>query len=71
MVGSDDEKFKDLAKACMARPRGVASPSFPLVVAAGFLRAGSDAIDLAVIALPTDKNPRRRLAIGFAKSQGE
>src|SRR6266566_5496166 len=36
----------------------IAPPSFPLVVAAGFLRAGSDAIDLAAIALPTDKNPR-------------
>jgi hypothetical protein len=36
----------------------IAPPSFPLVVAAGFLRAGSDAIDLAAIALPTDKNLR-------------
>jgi hypothetical protein len=36
----------------------IAPPSFPLVVAAGFLRAGSDAIDLAAIALPADKNPR-------------
>src|ERR1700688_2549402 len=36
----------------------IAPPSFPLVVAAGFLRAGSDTIDLAAIALPTDKNPR-------------
>src|ERR1700730_12274726 len=34
----------------------IAPPSFPLLVAAGFLRAGSDAIDLAAIALPTDKN---------------
>src|SRR5450631_1243900 len=36
----------------------IAPPSFPLLVAAGFLCAGSDAIDLAAIALPTDKNPR-------------
>jgi hypothetical protein len=36
----------------------IAPPSFPLVVAAGFLRAGSDAIVLAAIALPTDKNLR-------------
>ena len=34
----------------------IAPPSFLLIVAAGFLRAGSDAIDLAAIALPTDKN---------------
>ena len=34
----------------------IAPPSFPLLVAAGFLRAGSDAIVLAAIALPTDKN---------------
>ena len=34
----------------------MAPPSFLLIVAAGFLRAGSDAIDLAAIALPTDKN---------------
>src|SRR6266404_6865209 len=32
----------------------IASPSFPLSVAAGFLRAGSDAVDLASITLPTD-----------------
>jgi hypothetical protein len=36
----------------------IAPPSFPLLVAAGFLRAGSDAIVLAAIALPTDKNLR-------------
>src|SRR3984893_9049514 len=36
----------------------IAPPSFPLLVAAGFLRAGSEAIDLAAIALPTDKNLR-------------
>ncbi len=36
----------------------IASPSFPLSVAAGFLRAGSDAVDLASITLPTDKNLR-------------
>ena len=36
----------------------IAPPSFSLLVAAGFLRAGSDAIDLAAIALPTDKNLR-------------
>ena len=36
----------------------IAPPSFPLVVAAGFLRAGSEAVDLATIALPTDKNLR-------------
>jgi hypothetical protein len=34
----------------------IAPPSFPLVLVAGFLRAGSEAVDLAVIALPTDKN---------------
>jgi hypothetical protein len=34
----------------------VASPCLPLSVAAGFLRAGSGAIDLASIAPPTDKN---------------
>jgi hypothetical protein len=34
----------------------IAPPSFPLLVAAGFLSAGSDAIVLAAIALPTDKN---------------
>src|SRR6202040_2231121 len=36
----------------------IAPPSFPLLVAARFLRAGSDAIVLAAIALPTDKNLR-------------
>ncbi len=36
----------------------IASPSFPLPVAAGPLRAGFDAIDLASIAPPTDKNLR-------------
>ena len=36
----------------------IAPPSFPLLVAAGFLRAGSDAVVLAAIALPTDKNLR-------------
>src|SRR3974390_3734852 len=36
----------------------IAPPSFPLVLAAGFLRAGSEAVDLAAIALPTDKNLR-------------
>ena len=36
----------------------IAPPSFPLVLAAGFLRAGSEAVDLATIALPTDKNLR-------------
>jgi len=36
----------------------IAPPSFPLLVAAGFLRAGSNAIVLAAIALPTDKNLR-------------
>ena len=34
----------------------IASPSFPLPVAAGFLRAGSDAVDLAVVTSPTNKN---------------
>jgi hypothetical protein len=34
----------------------IASPGFPLPVAAPFLRAGSDAVDLASIAPPTDKN---------------
>src|SRR5256885_11473058 len=38
----------------------IASPSFPLSVAAGFFRAGSDAGDLASITLPTDKKPRVR-----------
>jgi hypothetical protein len=36
----------------------IASPSFPLVVAAGFLRAGSDTVDLASVAPPTDKDLR-------------
>ena len=36
----------------------IASPSFPLVVAPGFLRAGSDAVDLTSIAPPTDKDLR-------------
>ena len=36
----------------------IASPSFPSVVAAGFLRAGSDAVDLASITPPTDKDLR-------------
>ena len=36
----------------------IAPPSFPLVLAAGILRAGSEAVDLAVIAVPTDKNLR-------------
>jgi hypothetical protein len=35
-----------------------APSSFPLVLAAGFLRASSEAVDLAMIALPTDKNLR-------------
>ena len=36
----------------------IAPPSFPLVVAAGFLRAGSEAIDPAAIAPSTNKNLR-------------
>jgi hypothetical protein len=36
----------------------IASPSFPLVVVPGFLRAGSDAVDLTSIAPPTDENLR-------------
>ena len=36
----------------------IAAPSFPLVLAAGILRAGSEAVDLAAIAVPTDKHPR-------------
>jgi hypothetical protein len=36
--------------------RLIASPSFPLPVAAGFLRAGSDAVDLAAVTSPTNKN---------------
>ena len=36
----------------------IASPSFPLVVAPGFLCAGSDAVDLTSIAPPTDKDLR-------------
>jgi hypothetical protein len=38
------------------RSRLIASPGFPLPVAAPFLRAGSGAVDLASIASPTDKN---------------
>jgi hypothetical protein len=34
----------------------IASPSFLLLVAAGFLRAGSRAIDLAAVTSPTNKN---------------
>ena len=36
----------------------IAPPRFPLVLAAGILRAGSEAVDLAAIAVPTDKNLR-------------
>ena len=36
----------------------IASPSFPLPVAASFLRTGSDAVDLAAIAPSTDKKLR-------------
>ena len=36
----------------------IASPSFPLPIVAGLLRAGVDAIDLASIAPPADKNLR-------------
>ena len=36
----------------------IASPSFPLAVAAGLLGTGSDADDLASITPPTDKNLR-------------
>ena len=36
----------------------IAPPSFPLVLAADILRAGSEAVDLAAIALPADKNLR-------------
>jgi hypothetical protein len=36
----------------------IASPSFPLVVVPGFLRAGSDAVDLTSIAPPTDEDLR-------------
>jgi hypothetical protein len=34
----------------------IASPSFPLSVAAGFLRADSDAVDLAAVTPPANKN---------------
>jgi hypothetical protein len=40
------------------RSRLIASPGFPLSVAAGLLRAGSGAVDLASITDPTDKNLR-------------
>jgi hypothetical protein len=36
----------------------IASSSFPLVVVPGFLRAGSDAVDLTSIAPPTDEDLR-------------
>jgi hypothetical protein len=36
----------------------IASPSLPLVVTASVLRAGSGAVDLASVALPTDKDLR-------------
>jgi hypothetical protein len=36
----------------------IASPSFPLVVAPGFLRAGSVTVDLTSIAPPADKDLR-------------
>jgi hypothetical protein len=36
----------------------MASPSFPLAVATGLLGTGSDAVDLASITPPTDKNLR-------------
>jgi hypothetical protein len=36
----------------------IAPPSFPLVLAASILRAGSEAVDLAAIAVPTDKHLR-------------
>ena len=36
----------------------IAPPSFPLVLAADILRAGSEAVDLAAIAVPADKNLR-------------
>jgi hypothetical protein len=36
----------------------IAPPSFPLVVAAGFLRARSDAVDMTSITSATDKNLR-------------
>jgi hypothetical protein len=41
------------ARSCL-----IASPSFPLSVASGFLRAGSDAVDLTSIAPPADKDLR-------------
>src|SRR6202158_1332034 len=36
----------------------IAPPSFPLLVAAGFLRAGFDAVDMTSITPATDKNLR-------------
>ena len=36
----------------------IASPSFPLAMAAGLLCTGSGAVDLASIAAPADKNSR-------------
>lgn len=39
-----------------ARARLIASASFSLMIAAGFLCAGSDAVDLATVASSTDKN---------------
>jgi hypothetical protein len=41
-----------------ARARLIASASFSLMVAAGFLCAGSNAVDLAAVASSTDKNLR-------------
>jgi len=38
------------------RRRLIASPSFPLPVAAGFLRARSDTVDLAVVTSSTNEN---------------
>jgi hypothetical protein len=60
--------------------RLIAPPSFPLLLAAGFLRTGSDAVDLAAVTSPTNKNltsttcaqkhPARRFLHAFRAAAG-
>jgi hypothetical protein len=57
------QKCLGLVRHALRSPRGramrlIAPPSFLLIRAAGILHAGSEAVDLATIAVLTDKNLR-------------
>jgi hypothetical protein len=55
-VGRGSDDFVRMQGAATGS-RLIASPSFPLSVVTGCLRAGSDAVDVAAVTSATNKNP--------------